>query len=373
MKTKKCTKCKEIRTIDNFVKDKYRPDGFAGNCKICRKKNKEKIKNSNKVIPKEKICRSCKETKLSSYFDKASMSYDGLACNCKECRSIKNKESLKNKRYIKVSNKKCNSCNITKEISFFHKYSYSKDDYSSICKSCVSIQGKNFYKKEKEAVKEKMRMYRENNRELIRARERQKRIDNGDEIRRKDREYRAKNRQKHRDLNKRWRDNNKEKLKILKKEYATNNRDVINKWVSDYKKENPLFKLGVQTRSLIATKFSILSKGLKVKSKKSEEILGCTMEEFKNHIEKQFTNWMSWDNYGNCETNDYDCSWHLDHIVPVSYAKNEKEFYMLNHWSNFQPKCGKKNLEKNGTFCLCTNLELNMCSSRFKRNSKNDK
>lgn len=37
---------------------------------------------------------------------------------------------------------------------------------------------------------------------------------------------------------------------------------------------------------------------------------------------------MSFENYG---------KWHLDHIIPLSTAKTEKEVIILNHYTNFQP------------------------------------
>ena len=45
-------------------------------------------------------------------------------------------------------------------------------------------------------------------------------------------------------------------------------------------------------------------------------------------------------------------------IFPVSEAKTEEDVYLLNHWSNLQPLCGKVNIEKNAKIYPCTNLEL---------------
>ena len=85
-------------------------------------------------------------------------------------------------------------------------------------------------------------------------------------------------------------------------------------------------------------------------------------EEFKKHIESQFESWMSWENYGNaCETLQPNCSWDLDHIIPISTAKTEEEIYLLNHWSNFQPLCSKVNRwEKKDNIYPVYNLELNI-------------
>ena len=44
----------------------------------------------------------------------------------------------------------------------------------------------------------------------------------------------------------------------------------------------------------------------------STEYLGCNIETFKKHLEQQFTEGMSWENYG---------EWHIDHKIPLKYNK----------------------------------------------------
>jgi hypothetical protein len=46
---------------------------------------------------------------------------------------------------------------------------------------------------------------------------------------------------------------------------------------------------------------------------------------------------MSWDNYG---------EWHIDHIIPLSFAKNEDEIMKLCHYTNLQPLNGIDNIRK---------------------------
>ena len=79
-----------------------------------------------------------------------------------------------------------------------------------------------------------------------------------------------------------------------------------------------------------------------IKSNSSENILGCSFEHFKIHLESQFEHWMCWDNYGlyNGELN---YGWDLDHIIPISSASTEEDIYKLNHYTNFQPLCGFTN------------------------------
>ena len=81
---------------------------------------------------------------------------------------------------------------------------------------------------------------------------------------------------------------------------------------------------------------SIKNKGYSKKSK-TNKILGCDFETFKAHLERQFTKGMNWSNQG---------KWHLDHIYPISLAKDENHFIELNHYTNFQPLWAFDNFSK---------------------------
>ena len=74
----------------------------------------------------------------------------------------------------------------------------------------------------------------------------------------------------------------------------------------------------------------------------SLELIGCTPEELKIHIEKQFTIGMSWDNYGTYGDN----TWNIDHKIPLSSAKTKNDIYTLSHYTNLQPMWSKENLKK---------------------------
>ena len=74
------------------------------------------------------------------------------------------------------------------------------------------------------------------------------------------------------------------------------------------------------------------------KKSRSYEILGCSFEDFKKHIESQWEDWMNWDNYG--LYNGEECyGWDFDHIIPLSSCECEEDVYKLNHYSNLQPLC----------------------------------
>ena len=103
------------------------------------------------------------------------------------------------------------------------------------------------------------------------------------------------------------------------------------------KANDPMFKLRYNIASRIIN--SMKGKGFS-KNTKTAQLLGCSYQEFKAHLESQFTDGMTWENQG---------EWHLDHVIPCSAASNEEELIALQHYSNFQPMWGAENLSKSDT------------------------
>ena len=74
------------------------------------------------------------------------------------------------------------------------------------------------------------------------------------------------------------------------------------------------------------------------KKNKTFDIVGCSPEFLKEHLEKQFTEGMDWELLGQ--------HIHIDHIIPLSSAKTEDELYKLCHYTNLQPLWAEDNLKK---------------------------
>ncbi len=100
-----------------------------------------------------------------------------------------------------------------------------------------------------------------------------------------------------------------------------------------------MYKLKIRLRGNIRK--SLKNNGYTKKSN-TYTILGCSYEYFKEHIESQFEDWMSWDNYG-LYNGEEKYGWDLDHIVPLSSAECEEDIIRLNHHSNIQPLCSHIN------------------------------
>lgn len=129
------------------------------------------------------------------------------------------------------------------------------------------------------------------------------------------------------------------------------------KW---YSQATGLQKLRLNISTLIRQTF--LLKGYR-KTSRSQEILGCSYDFFKEWIEAQFTEQMGWDNR---ET------WHLDHYIPCALARSKEELIALNRWSNIRPFASLNNLLKNDTVpFLPAPLELVWVYDRIPSTQKN--
>ena len=106
------------------------------------------------------------------------------------------------------------------------------------------------------------------------------------------------------------------------------------KYKRDRMKRDTTFKIIHRLR----TRILLVLHGKK-KAESSMNLLGCTAEHFKKHLEAQFKDDMSWENYGIK-------GWHIDHIIPLSSAKTEEEMYKLCYYTNLQPLWGNDNIKK---------------------------
>jgi len=186
--------------------------------------------------------------------------------------------------------------------------------------------------------KEYFKNYYENNKEslLKKSKENPNKKSNN-------KKYHLKNKEGNNERSKKWNTDNKEYKKELDKIYYQENKKSINSSRNEYQKErkksDKLFNLKCVVRSLISNS---LNRNGYSKSSKTFEILGCSFEEFKLHIESKFESWMTWDNYG-LYNGDLNYGWDIDHIIPISSAKDEDEILRLNSYTNLQPLCSKIN------------------------------
>jgi hypothetical protein len=97
---------------------------------------------------------------------------------------------------------------------------------------------------------------------------------------------------------------------------------------------DPLYRLSMRVRNRVNA--ALKRKGFP-KVGRTADTVGCSFEELKAHIESQFTENMSWDNFG---------KWHIDHIKPLASAQTPERAYELTKYTNLQPLWAKDNLSK---------------------------
>ena len=172
----------------------------------------------------------------------------------------------------------------------------------------------------------------------------------------KQRDYQMMSRIKHHEANKqrdreryaanseRWKqyylDNRDERLQASK-EYKKS--DKYRKYAREYMakrlKENPNARLALNLRHRIKRALAV-----NLKSASMKELVGCTMDELRLHLESQFNANMSWDNYG---------EWHIDHKIPDSHftydKMNDEQFKLAWALDNLQPLWATRVLQRRGS------------------------
>lgn len=101
------------------------------------------------------------------------------------------------------------------------------------------------------------------------------------------------------------------------------------------RRERPEHAMAERVSRLMA--WALASVGA-IKRSATFDLLGYTPAQLKTHIEKQFTQGMSWANRS---------EWEIDHITPISTATCEADVIALNQLSNLRPLWALNNNQKN--------------------------
>lgn len=201
--------------------------------------------------------------------------------------------------------KLCSKCKIEQNIDQFNKNARSKDQLDYWCRSCNIQSTKNWLANNPNKKAEQSKI----------ASQREKTQRNNPETRERILEY-----------SRRYYQQNKEKVIQRTMKYS-----------SDKYRTNPHFKTLSLLRSRILHALKNY-KGVK-KAAKTVELIGCSIETLKLHLESQFTEGMTWENQG---------KWHIDHIKPcasfdLTQQDQQKQCF---HYTNLQPLWALDNHKK---------------------------
>jgi hypothetical protein len=196
--------------------------------------------------------------------------------------------------------KKCSKCGVEKNTSEFHRDKRCKDGLYSHCKECA---------------KEYTRKYAKENRVRLKQ------------------------------LQKEWRERNKEKIKQWNADFKSAQSDYVKEYNRIYQLDRYHSIPKIKLHNNVACMVRLALRGKKA-GNVLETILGYTTEDLMRHIENQFDDKMTWDNYG-----EY---WHIDHVKPQSLFNfesfEEDEFKECWGLNNLQPLSAKENRKKSNKY-----------------------
>lgn len=187
--------------------------------------------------------------------------------------------------------KVCTGCRQEKAEQEFRKENRSKDGLSTRCKECMSQKSKQYYSENKAEFSRKARIYYKKHALELNAR-----------------------------------------AKASRSKYAEGRRHID----KIRRRECPKYAATIACRNRVSQAFR--RRGY-TKRSKAFEMIGCSAEYLKAHLESLFSSGMTWENRGVR-------GWHIDHKIPLASAKTIEDLERLCHYSNLQPLWFGDNLAK---------------------------
>ena len=287
---KKCGKCGEVKSADEFNKDASQKDGKRNRCKACDKAYQQA--NKEKIAVREKAYNQANKEKISEQGKAYRQANKVKICERNKAYQQANKEK------IAVREKAYRQANKGK-IAEYHKA------YRQANKEKRSEQGKAYYQANKEKICERNKAYQQANKE-------------------KAAEY-----------GKAYYQANKEKRSEQGKAYRERPRvkERRNKRHRERYKNDPQYKAAYILRGMLRR---VLNG--KAKTESALVLVGCTTEELWEHLENSFVDGMTVQNHGEV--------WHIGHIEPLSGfdPTNDEHVKRVNHFSNLKAQFKEENL-----------------------------
>jgi hypothetical protein len=159
--TKTCAKCKVLKSVAEFSKDRSTKDGLQNRCKVCQKEYRQTNKSKINHIPAEelpsKVCKKCRALLPRSEFHKNNSRKDGLFGSCKACVKAYG-ESRK------------------EEIADY------KRAYQALHKDRIAASQRKYHEENKDELSTQAKAYREEHKEALRYRKKKYYEENKPEI-----------------------------------------------------------------------------------------------------------------------------------------------------------------------------------------------
>jgi|688.fasta_scaffold10547_13 hypothetical protein len=219
--------------------------------------------------------------------------------------------------------KKCGKCQNIKDYTEFNKRTKSSDGLANMCRVCNSAYLKEYGKKNRTTLTLTVKKWREDNKEHY-SEWTKNYLDETKNIRKEQKQV--------------YYNNNKLKFQELCSKYYQENKELFREYARKQRKLKYKIDPIYTTKCMVRRRLGMFLKS-NPKNSKTIEMIGCSWNDLVKHIELQFSESMSWENW----TTD---GWHLDHIIPLSSAKTEEEIIKLSHYTNLQPLWAQENYKK---------------------------
>jgi molybdopterin converting factor small subunit len=252
---------------------------------------------------------------------------------------------------IAKDNRKCSKCSLVKSISAFYKHNEGKDGFRPDCKDCVRSRSKMWYDNNPKKAKIARKRWQKNNKNYTKEYQKNYYNDNKEDIIKYYKEWLSNNKEKAIETKRKWEKDNIDRVRAMQRDWAKKNPRKAGLWYINKRRTDPIFRMNCNI-SVGIWKSLREKKG----GKHWENLVGYTLEELKKHLEKQFEEWMNWENYGQYIVG-RERKWHIDHIIPKGHFKYEtaedKEFKECWALENLQPLEAVENIKKSNKILVC--------------------
>ena len=217
--------------------------------------------------------------------------------------------------------KVCGRCRIEKELDEFLPYRGYPDSHMKICRDCKREKDNEYSrernKRDKEKIRERTAQWAANNREQ--------------------------------DLNRKKKYNREHRLELVKKgkECRQRNLEAYRLTAREHVAERRATDMNFRLKDVLRKRMRNALLGLS-KASRTMELIGCSIDELKGYLEKQFVGGMNWENYGKN-------GWHIDHIIPCcsfDLTKGEEQRKCF-HYTNLRPLWAVENWAKSAQDRKC--------------------
>ncbi len=236
MDTKRCLRCGEEIPLTQFYSDKRKKDGKSPYCKKCSAEMKGHTYTPPEDFPEgQRRCTKCKEIKSLEEFHKTAKGTFGRSAVCKKCRSRAKAKPIPQEGY-----RFCSKCGEEKPNTpeFFVT---SRGKITSECRICSQLRAKTWFSKKKEQDPDYSKKAYYRHAEANRARARRYYQTHKEQHRERDKQWKERNQERHSVYKKsyyaenrgqiinrvrQWRKDNPERYRGYNREWLDSNPEV---------------------------------------------------------------------------------------------------------------------------------------------------